>query len=374
MTTEEFIRRAKDVHGQTYDYSDVIYVNMKHKVKIRCFEHGIFEQLPQPHLKGQGCPVCGRKKCKLSMLSKYGVDNPMKVNEICEKARNTCQERYGSRWAMSNENVKNKVTATNQERYGVDRPLQNSEIWEKSHQTVLSTYGCSSVSQVPEFREKARKTCELRYGVAEPLSSPIVRDKIKETNNQRYGGNAPMCSVDIQNKCKNTVMNKYGVGHITQAESVKNKIFASKSVRGTFSSSESEDELYQMLCSYFGENDVLRNYSSVDYLFACDFYIKSRNLYIELNAHWTHGGHWFDKNALDDVKIIDVWTERNTKYYRNAIHVWTIKDVEKRAVAQNNHLNYVVFWDSALRDSDLWFSMGCPDGQDWKYEYSWMDI
>lgn len=58
LTTKEFITRAKDVHGDKYDYSLVKYVNARTKVKIICSEHGVFEQTPDNHLHGHGCLMC----------------------------------------------------------------------------------------------------------------------------------------------------------------------------------------------------------------------------------------------------------------------------------------------------------------------------
>ena len=59
ITKEEWIERFKNVHGDKYDYSLVEYKNSKTKIKIICNKCGnIFEQLSQPHLRGQGCPFC----------------------------------------------------------------------------------------------------------------------------------------------------------------------------------------------------------------------------------------------------------------------------------------------------------------------------
>ena len=58
LTTEEFIKRAKLVHGDKYDYSKVDYVNSHLKVKIICPEHGVFEQKSGKHCSGQGCRLC----------------------------------------------------------------------------------------------------------------------------------------------------------------------------------------------------------------------------------------------------------------------------------------------------------------------------
>ena len=61
LDTETFIERAKEVHGDKYDYSLVDYVGSKIKVKIICSEHGEFEQIPCDHLIGRGCRKCGVK-------------------------------------------------------------------------------------------------------------------------------------------------------------------------------------------------------------------------------------------------------------------------------------------------------------------------
>lgn len=61
LTTQEFIEKAKKVHGDKYDYSKVIYNSSKEKVIIICSEHGEFLQRPNDHLNGNGCPYCNTK-------------------------------------------------------------------------------------------------------------------------------------------------------------------------------------------------------------------------------------------------------------------------------------------------------------------------
>jgi len=58
ITTEEFIKKAKSVHGDKYDYSKVDYVNNSTKISINCPIHGEFEQRPNDHLSGKGCSKC----------------------------------------------------------------------------------------------------------------------------------------------------------------------------------------------------------------------------------------------------------------------------------------------------------------------------
>ena len=89
---------------------------------------------------------------------------------------------------------------------------------------------------------------------------------------------------------------------------------------------------------------VLRQYSSDKYPFNCDFYIKSLDLYIECNFHWTHGGHFFDASNLDDQVKVQKWKDKGTKFYDNAIKTWTVRDLKKCQTALDNSLNYLVFW------------------------------
>jgi hypothetical protein len=62
LTTEEFIIKAKLIHGDKYDYSLVEYKNQNNKVKIICPKHGVFEQNPNNHINNNGCPKCKESK------------------------------------------------------------------------------------------------------------------------------------------------------------------------------------------------------------------------------------------------------------------------------------------------------------------------
>lgn len=80
MTTEEFVARARDVHGDRYDYSKAEYVNLKTPVCIICKKHGEFLQKPNGHLLGRGCQQCG--------------DNRLTTEEFVARAREVHGDRY----------------------------------------------------------------------------------------------------------------------------------------------------------------------------------------------------------------------------------------------------------------------------------------
>jgi len=58
MNKDSFIEKSIKIHKYEYDYSDVNYKNTSTKVIIKCKIHGPFEQTPNCHLIGRGCPKC----------------------------------------------------------------------------------------------------------------------------------------------------------------------------------------------------------------------------------------------------------------------------------------------------------------------------
>jgi hypothetical protein len=60
-TLNEFIVESNKVHKNKYDYSKTVYLNSKTLSTIICPTHGEFEQIPNSHMLGFGCPKCGQK-------------------------------------------------------------------------------------------------------------------------------------------------------------------------------------------------------------------------------------------------------------------------------------------------------------------------
>lgn len=69
-TTARFRQEAIAKHGSKYDYSLVEYKGCHEKVKIICPQHGVFEQSPNVHKSGCGCPECGAIKWSAMRLEK----------------------------------------------------------------------------------------------------------------------------------------------------------------------------------------------------------------------------------------------------------------------------------------------------------------
>lgn len=56
--TTDFIVKANIVHKFKYNYTNVDYHNAKTPVTVICPSHGKFDQTPDVHLRGSGCPRC----------------------------------------------------------------------------------------------------------------------------------------------------------------------------------------------------------------------------------------------------------------------------------------------------------------------------
>ena len=91
LTTEEFIEKAINKHGlDRYDYSLVKYINARTYVTILCKIHGEFYQVPNSHLHGSGCPLCGaltKAKSRANTLDFFISAANIKHNNIYDYSK-----------------------------------------------------------------------------------------------------------------------------------------------------------------------------------------------------------------------------------------------------------------------------------------------
>ena len=272
-----------------------------------------------------------------SNLEKYGVEHTSQlkevtdkrtksradhVNEIQQHVRESLYKKYGAYDVMHIPHILQKIKDTNLKKFGVEFPLQqlkkeNSEIYQKISQTCINKFDVDSPLKNKEVREKIKQTNIQKYGVDNPLKNKEIREKIKQTNIQKYGVDNPLKNKEIWKKSQD------------------NRQISSKS--------KLENNFLNYLKLKYEPDDIITQYKSKEYPYYCDFYIKSINLYIEIQGHWTHNDHPFDINNLNDQLIMNKWRTKSLsdKYYKNALNTWTIKDVEKRNTAIQNNLNYL---------------------------------
>jgi hypothetical protein len=322
-----------------------------------------------------------RDKTAATNMIRYGGVAPMSSSEVRERIRATTFSRYGVDNASSSPEVKERRRRTFQERYGVDSVLSDPVTRERARQTIRARYGVDNVAQSETVREQMRQTMQERYGVDNPSLSPVICERRRRTVQERYGVDNAAQSETVQEHFRQTMQERYGVNYGMESAEIRARAMATKRKKGTFASSSSEEALYELLVEYADHHGmtVVQQYCDDDrYPFAVDFYIPERDLFIELNGLWSHGKHWYEADREMDQKTVRTWRKKGEKsqYYRNALEVWTERDVRKREAAREAQLNYVTLWDGseALTDAHLWFALGAPDGHDWDREYSWLDL
>ena len=310
LTFEGFLERAHAAQGNRYTYDHVHYINTTTKVMVTCPKHGDFPISPKNLFKGRGCPKCNKVV-------------PNTTETFIEKARKVHGDKY---------DYSKVVFTRNRDKVTIICPKHGEFVQEaNSH---LQGHGCPKC-----FAE--RLPLEADYAAR--------HKKSVKTNLKKYGTKNPM-----------------------QNAAVLAKNIETKRKNGTLHSSKPEQDLFELLKDHFGEDNVKIHYCDDNrYPWVCDFYIPSRDMFIELNAYWTHGNHWFN-GTDEDKRIIVGWKEKYSKYYQYAVDVWTKRDVKKRETARNNGLNYVVFWARDLDDAKMWLVMDAPDGKDYTKEYSWL--
>ena len=151
-TTQEFIEAAKIIHGNKYDYSKVDYKNNRTPVVIICPEHGEFEQRPEVHLRGCGCPICRWAKAKASLRKSVGLT----ADQFIERARKIHGDKYDYS-KVKYENTDTKVCIT--------CPI-HGEFWQTPHHHMMGI-GCPACGAkqygTEEFIRRAREVHGNKY-------------------------------------------------------------------------------------------------------------------------------------------------------------------------------------------------------------------
>jgi len=155
VTIEEFVERAKKVHGDKYDYSKTVYNGMHEKVCIICPIHGEFWQTPVTHLRGGGCQEC-------ASISRWDTKGRITTEVFIEKAKKI----HGDKYDYSKVEYKDSRT-----KVCIICPI-HGEFWQTPN-NHLTKYGCKKCAMdalasnkpisVEEFIEKARKVHGDKY-------------------------------------------------------------------------------------------------------------------------------------------------------------------------------------------------------------------
>lgn len=244
---------------------------------------------------------------------------------------------------------------------------------ERKRQSLIKKYGVDNVSKIKEVRDKVaegnKKYQEKlkEQGITPFFATEEGKKAAKEGVLRKYGEDNINKTEQRRNEMKENWKSKSREEkrkwiekcRRVQTKEVQKRISDTKRRNNSFHISSWEAMLTEKLSNLFP--DLKTQYKEERYPFHCDFYIPSLDLFIECNFHWTHGRRPFNPGSEKDIEQLKRWEElgKNAtsvrdkgQYYKNAITTWTDLDVRKRTIAEQNRLNYLVFY--FLKDAVKW--------------------
>jgi hypothetical protein len=216
LNTDEFIKKAKLIHGEKYDYSKVNYITAKNKVLITCKKHGDFEQLPYNHLNGKECIRCSYEQ--------RAINNSTGLNEFIKRAKLI----HGDKYDYSKVNyIKNSTEVT------IICPIHGEFKQTPQSHLKSGSYGCRQCSFIGSgnkrkltnetFVIKAIDKHQNKYEYNSPIEDkkikiicPVHGEFIQDIHNHLSGKGCKKCSIE-----KNTESQKLKLSDFIDKSNIK---------------------------------------------------------------------------------------------------------------------------------------------------------
>ena len=295
LTTEEFVKNAKEVHGDEYDYSKTLYKGRTCKVIIICPEHGEFEQRPANHVSNKrGCPKCGN--------SRTGLSKKASRESFIEKAREIHGDIYNySKVVYKSTNDKVDIVCN---KHGVFSQTPNSH---------LQNHGCPKCGFISTIEKQSRTKEDFLKKVNELYEGEYEYQINGLLSNSSY--------IDI--KCK-----KHGLFRKT----VKNHLKKQGCPKCKNKASKSEKDIYKFIKDRVYSEQFNRSILDGQEL---DIYIPSKNIAIEFNGLYWHS---------DKFKTNSYHVNKTKKCLSNGVRLIQIFEDEweyKKDIVKSRLLNFL---------------------------------
>lgn len=275
--TEDFINKARNVHGDIYDYSLVNYKNNHTQVEIICIEHGKFLQSPKDHLSGKGCSSCGKEKTKSRlMLSK---------DEFIKRAN----EVHGNKYDYSLVNYKDTRTK-------VEIICKEHGSFFQSPNKHMQDNGCPACGR--------ERTAEHNF-----LTLDDFIRKAKNVHGDKYDYSKSLYT-GADNKLEITCV-KHGKFFQTPHNHLKGTNCPSCGA----SISKPEIKLKDFIRSFY-KGEIITNSKNIIPPMELDIFVPTLNLAIEFNGGYWHSERFKDKNyhirkydlcKSKGIRLISIW-------------------------------------------------------------------
>lgn len=248
-------------------------------------------------------------KYKQTMLKKYGVDNPMKIQYVKDKIKNNNIEKYGVESTNQIEIVKNKKIKSYLKNLNYDNPNKNKQVQLKKRNTCLQKYGKEFVLQVEEIIDKRKSTCINKYNESNWMKTDEAKN-IFHTNwlNSENKQNQKLKVIEFLKERDYELLSDY----ININTPIKIKCLKCNFIFEEYWTYEFRQSCYcpncepafhnrsraeQEISKLFNNYEIIENSRKIIPPYELDIYIPSLNLAIEYNGLRYHssGGNDVDK-------------------------------------------------------------------------------
>ena len=293
-----------------------------------------------------------REKGRQTCIQEFGVENPMQLEEVQERVKQTKQERYGD----PNYNNREQAQETCLELYGETHPMKTEDIINKQHNTMKILYGHEHALQVPEFQKKAQQTTLDRYGTSHVLQLEEFIKKSEETclshynvtnYNQRNINHYDIWSND--ELFKNFIINQYNQKKMFLTLSDISNYFNVMNYTVKFKAESldlldyfyiQDSNLEVMFSNFLSSNNIQferHNRSKIineqtNYPYELDFYLPDYNIAFEINDINSH-------NSLDNSYV----KRKDSTYHQ-----------EKSILSLSKDIRLIHIWEWELRNTNEW--------------------
>jgi conserved hypothetical protein len=407
LTTEEFIKKARSVHGDRYDYSKVEYKGNKVRVTIICKEHGEFTQTPSKHYMKRGCPICSRyshiknpihvvfstkdfiEKARSVHGDKYDYskveykNNRIQVEIICPVHGSFFQKPYShlkgcgcfpcsrnranDMMRHSTEGFIKKAREIHGDRYDYSKVKYTKN--NRNVTIICKEHGEFQQTPYSHLKSNGCNKCTFRnLGVSQRSNTEDFIQKAKEIHGDRYDYSLVEYT---KNDSKVTIICPV---HGEFQQTPKLHIQGSICYKCTYNTSKMEIEFADFIKTFYS-GEVITNSRSIIYPYELDIFLPEFNLGIEINGMYWHSEKFKEKKVHlnkynlckeKDIRLVSIWEweivkdkEKIKNFIKNIIIKKTklgarklkIKEVsikEQREFLNDNHLQGYVSCSLAL--------------------------
>lgn len=295
------------------------------------------------------------EKCRITQKNRIVIHKQDKEKRVYREELNNYLEKG---WQLG---ISEKHRKTNSEKH------KGKPTWDKGTKGVMKPNKTSfKKGNIPWIKGKKGVVTAWNKGLTKETDSRIVSHTVSEENkiksrNRMLGNTINVGREYSKEHCQHISESKKG--HPV-TEKTKKKISSSltgkrlsedkllikttkqyltRKKNNSFNKSQPEEDFYNQLIEENKNKTIYRQYKDLDrYPFYSDFYIKEDDLFIECNFHWTHGGKPYDPNDKECIEKLKIWREKakTSKFYQQAIYIWTELDPKKAKTAKDNNLNF----------------------------------